>query len=329
MVEEVTLNGTQYVSSRRAAAESGYSQDYIGQLARDGHIRAQRMTGHWYINLPSVMRHKEESEEYQPEQPENSDASSSGGSSVTFDGKQYVSSKKAAQTTGYTQDYVTQLARGNKVPSRQIGRRWLVSLPDIISHKKHNDELLAAVQAESAGFKRPVAVSKASSAPKTTPVDMSTPLRYVQEPSETIPVLRRRSEEKDDHQTVQAAAPSRVHVTDLRNKTVSRNAEMAKNENQEETYDIEVSPMPTKKAAFLRRSFAREEAVRERVREESTRRRIFRMVRNVVVVLTVSALLGLAAYVLIGPVKIDGFDGFANILNAVFGGGETYTRGSF
>jgi hypothetical protein len=53
-----------------------------------------------------------------------------------FDGKKYISSKRAAQISGYANDYIGQLCRGEKLESRMIGRSWYVSLDSLVSYKK-------------------------------------------------------------------------------------------------------------------------------------------------------------------------------------------------
>ena len=55
---------------------------------------------------------------------------------VLIEGKTYISSKRAAQTSGYTQDYVGQLVRGKRVTAQKIGRSWYIqekSFRDYIS----------------------------------------------------------------------------------------------------------------------------------------------------------------------------------------------------
>ena len=73
---------------------------------------------------------------------------------MTFDGNEYVSAVRAAEITGYHQDYVGQLARENRVLSRQVGSRWYVERSGIVEHKKEKDALLGAVQANSVGIVR-------------------------------------------------------------------------------------------------------------------------------------------------------------------------------
>lgn len=55
--------------------------------------------------------------------------------SLEFDGKRYISSKRAASLVGYTKDYVGQLCRGGKVEARLVGRSWYVSEESIRKHK--------------------------------------------------------------------------------------------------------------------------------------------------------------------------------------------------
>lgn len=53
---------------------------------------------------------------------------------IEIQGKKYISSKRAAEITGYAKDYVGQLARSKKVPATRVGRSWYVSESDILVH---------------------------------------------------------------------------------------------------------------------------------------------------------------------------------------------------
>jgi hypothetical protein len=44
-----------YIKARDAAARSGYTQDYIGQLIRRGKIRGKKIDNEWYLNLVSFV----------------------------------------------------------------------------------------------------------------------------------------------------------------------------------------------------------------------------------------------------------------------------------
>jgi hypothetical protein len=54
---------------------------------------------------------------------------------LTFDGKTYVSSKRAATITGYAKDYVGQLCREGRVQARLVGRNWYVLESSIREHR--------------------------------------------------------------------------------------------------------------------------------------------------------------------------------------------------
>ena len=150
MNDSIDIEGKEFISAKRAARETGYARDYIGQLARGGLIEARRVEGLWYVFLDSLHAYKTKASEYKPPVPpppaEDSDTT------VTFDGKEYVSAARGAKLTGYHQDYVGQLARTGKVESRQVGSRWFIAREALLAHKKQKDALLAAVQAESVGL---------------------------------------------------------------------------------------------------------------------------------------------------------------------------------
>jgi hypothetical protein len=156
MADEIDIEGVKYISSKRAAELSGYAQDYIGQLARGGYIKAQRIGGLWHVSLDSLQEYGKSAEAYKPKTPERIQMSDPD-SLISFDGKDYVSAARAAKLTGYHQDYVGQLARKGSVVSRQVGNRWYVEREGILAHKNEKDRLLGAVQAQSVGLVRPTA----------------------------------------------------------------------------------------------------------------------------------------------------------------------------
>ena len=54
---------------------------------------------------------------------------------IIIDQKKYVSSKRAAELTGYAKDYVGQLCREGRVPARLVGRSWYVLESAIQDHR--------------------------------------------------------------------------------------------------------------------------------------------------------------------------------------------------
>lgn len=61
-ISEVTLDGKRYISAKRAAEISEYSNDYIGQLCRSGKIEATRIGRNWYVEEASILGHKNSSQ---------------------------------------------------------------------------------------------------------------------------------------------------------------------------------------------------------------------------------------------------------------------------
>ena len=151
MVDEIQISGKTFISSKRAAKETEYTQDYIGQLCRKGLIQAQRVAGLWYVDLDSLKDYKSGAEKYIPVPPAYTPPRNPE-TLVSFDGKEYISASRASQITGYNQDYIGQLARSGKVISRQAGNRWYIESQALLNHKKEKDALLAEVQKGSVGL---------------------------------------------------------------------------------------------------------------------------------------------------------------------------------
>ena len=153
MSDEILIESASYISSKRASEITGYAQDYIGQLARAGHIDARRVGGLWYVLISSLESYKSKPEGknikvYNADKDSNQDTDAT----IPLDGKEYISANRASRITGYNQDYVGQLARGGKISARQIGNRWYVEEVAIMQHKSDKDALLAAVQTSSVGI---------------------------------------------------------------------------------------------------------------------------------------------------------------------------------
>ena len=189
MSDEVTLEGKQYISSKRASQLSGYAQDYIGQLARSAQIDAQRVGGLWYVSMESLEAYKANAEAYKPEPPIRKTTVADPEALISFDGKDYISAARAAKLTGYHQDYVGQLARAGTLLSRQVGNRWYVEREGILAHKKEKDSLLAAVQSESVGLARTNTDKGAVQATLAPEVKIEPLMTYSNEEEDLMPVL--------------------------------------------------------------------------------------------------------------------------------------------
>jgi hypothetical protein len=54
---------------------------------------------------------------------------------LTLDNKKYLSSKRAAQVTGYAKDYIGQLCREGRIEARLVGRNWYVLEDSVLEHR--------------------------------------------------------------------------------------------------------------------------------------------------------------------------------------------------
>ncbi|MBL4644577.1 MAG: hypothetical protein JKX80_01795 [Candidatus Pacebacteria bacterium] len=53
-----SYDGVEYISTLRGAELTGYAQDYIGQLARNGEIEARKVGRRWFIGRETLTDHK-------------------------------------------------------------------------------------------------------------------------------------------------------------------------------------------------------------------------------------------------------------------------------
>ncbi|NQV93116.1 hypothetical protein HQ403_01305 [Candidatus Kaiserbacteria bacterium] len=146
-MESLVIEGKNYISSKRAAEVMGYTQDYIGQLARGGKISAERVGGVWYVSeeefsglskdratkgidsIKDLSSMKVDGITNKTNTQNNSNEllnTSNNKNKITLNGVNYISSKRAAKIMGYTQDYIGQLCRGGKIEARQVGRGWYI-----------------------------------------------------------------------------------------------------------------------------------------------------------------------------------------------------------
>ena len=57
-MDELTIDGKVFVSSKKAAALSGYAKDYVGQLCREGRVESKLVGRSWYVYEPSIREHR-------------------------------------------------------------------------------------------------------------------------------------------------------------------------------------------------------------------------------------------------------------------------------
>jgi hypothetical protein len=59
---------------------------------------------------------------------------------LELDGKTYVSSKRAAEMTGYAKDYIGQMCREGRVEARLVGRNWYILKSGLEKHRFGSDQ---------------------------------------------------------------------------------------------------------------------------------------------------------------------------------------------
>lgn len=57
-MDELTIGDKIFISSKRAAAITGYAKDYVGQLCREGHVEARMVGRSWYVLESSIRAHR-------------------------------------------------------------------------------------------------------------------------------------------------------------------------------------------------------------------------------------------------------------------------------
>jgi len=57
-MDELTIGDKIYISSKRAAAITGYAKDYVGQLCREGRVEATLVGRSWYVLESSIRAHR-------------------------------------------------------------------------------------------------------------------------------------------------------------------------------------------------------------------------------------------------------------------------------
>lgn len=162
-MSEVVLADEKLVSTSRAAELVGYSRDYIGQLCRSGGLKCKMISDQWYIDPESLRKYVPDP--VRSRVPQDGTASNGAekkaysvkigdvrSGAFKYDGAEYVPTQKAAELSGYTQDYIGQLARGGEIPARKVGRRWYIAREALLEHKEGKDSMLRAVQSDASGI---------------------------------------------------------------------------------------------------------------------------------------------------------------------------------
>jgi len=105
--------------------------------------------------------------------------------------KKYISSKRAAEISGYAKDYIGQLARSGKIEATRFGRAWYVLESSLLAHMQADTAPNAsqpASQAATTVQKAPLKLHPSFYKPYAFPKTWSS-VRYFDDDSELLPVI--------------------------------------------------------------------------------------------------------------------------------------------
>lgn len=120
MQNDLFLNEKQLISASRASEETGYSSDYIGQLARSKKIPAKLVARTWFVDIESLRAHKSTQKENKSKKARNN-----------F----FASSQKTKNSIANT-EYLGYPSSGASTPTLKYEAENLVKLPEILKQRE-------------------------------------------------------------------------------------------------------------------------------------------------------------------------------------------------
>ncbi|MDB5239111.1 MAG: hypothetical protein JWO00_446, partial [Candidatus Parcubacteria bacterium] len=126
-------------------------------------------------------------------------------SSISVNGRQYISASRASEITKYSRDYIGQLCRAGKVPATMVVRSWFVDLDALITYKDiternlraYNQGAVAAGIGAGSAVAAPVILSSGSS------------YEYSSDPRPLLPQLQKKESSVVFPSTLKASSPLR------------------------------------------------------------------------------------------------------------------------
>ncbi|KKW34303.1 MAG: hypothetical protein UY81_C0076G0001, partial [Candidatus Giovannonibacteria bacterium GW2011_GWA2_53_7] len=119
MSDEIFFDGIRYISASDASRESGFTQDHVARLCREGKITGKQIGKNWYLSLPS----------FQKFVLTQAHAHFTPSDEIVFNDVRYISATAAGREAGLTRDHVARLCREEKILGKHVGKNWYVSLP--------------------------------------------------------------------------------------------------------------------------------------------------------------------------------------------------------
>ena len=152
------IEDSHLITTKDASELSGYSADYLSKLARAKKISGTQVGRNWLVNKESLVsfieaqrRHKKElarelarvrASEYRAnaKQPVAKPVFAAPALETVRIERDLISTKDAAQLSGYSADYLAKLARERKVSGVQVGGSWLLRRDALTAFLAHADE---------------------------------------------------------------------------------------------------------------------------------------------------------------------------------------------
>ncbi len=130
-----------FFSVDTVAENTDYTQDYLIRLCKNETLDCRKISRVWFVSKESI-------ENYVKEQGNHAHFKSKdilhiseapgGDARVFLDGMEYVDVKAAESISGYSRDYLTQLAREGALDAKKISTAWFLSRQSLLDHKTRN-----------------------------------------------------------------------------------------------------------------------------------------------------------------------------------------------
>ena len=194
-MDYILIEGKNYISSKRAAEIMGYTQDYVGQLCRAGKMRAERISGVWYVSEDEFSSQKKINDTIMSfsvlDEKSNKINVKNERRALILDGNEFISSKRAAEIMGYTQDYVGQLCRAGKINARQVGKGWYIPSSVVYATSKKTESKDIIVEVSTTPLLKEEAIEPEIEELDVQPVVQIAPTKYVKDNNPLIPEPKR------------------------------------------------------------------------------------------------------------------------------------------
>ena len=120
-MDEIIIDEKKYISAKRAAAETGYAKDYVGQLCREGRIAARLVGRNWYVLEAAIQDHrfgKAPQEEILKKKPEESMAVVADWSPVRYEPEELIREIPVVLPTVAEAVIVEEVAVQDEIPNK-------------------------------------------------------------------------------------------------------------------------------------------------------------------------------------------------------------------